>query len=276
MIIGGALLLLHRKTLASCFFVGFGLVQLIGLSVCGAKWLRYSLPLLPFLYLAAGYAVQAAWSWGRSRKLPFGVVGAAVIVLFWWPLLELFAWSPYYPLYLNTIGGGTRNITRYFSPDEVSEFDTRLVAQQVCPAASSGARLATARPNSMAYYLDSCGRSDIHVVPLYDPLYLPHNGDLIVLEPSRRFVETQRFFDLLERSDQPHRAIRVGPVATSTIYRFRGSDLAEGSDQEPGAQDTIVAASQDSHLSLTASAHKPVRAGALTGLPGKISDRQQP
>jgi hypothetical protein len=276
MVIGGVLLLLDRKTLASCFFLSLGLVQLIGLSVCGAKWLRYSVSLLPFLYLAAGYAVQAAWTWGRSRKLPFGVIGAAAIVVLWWPLLELFAWRPYYPLYLNTIGGGTRNITRYFSPDEVSEFDTRLVAQQVCPAASPGATLATARPNSMTYYLESCGRSDIHVVPLYDPLYVPQNGDLIVLEPSRRFVETQRFFDLLERSGLPHREIHVGPVATSTIYRFQGSDLAEGSDEELGAQDIIFAASQDSQVPITASAHNPVRAGAITGLPGKVSDRQQP
>jgi hypothetical protein len=265
-IIGTLLLLRDRHTLASCLFLSLGLVQLIGLSICGAKWMRYSLSLLPFLYLAGGYAIQAAWTWAGRRKLPFAVAGAMMIVVLWWPLLELFAWRPYYPLYLNAIGGGTRNITRYFSPDEVAEFDTRLVAQQVCPAASPGATLATARPNSMTYYLASCGRPDIHVVPLYDPLYVPQDGDLIVLEPSRRFVETQRFFDVLERSGLSRREIHVGPVATSTIYNFRESDFAA----------RILARSQDSQLSITASAHNPVRAGAITGLPGKVSDRQQP
>jgi hypothetical protein len=41
--------------------------------------------------------------------------------------------------------------------DEVSEFDTREVAQAVCPFAPAAASLATARPMSMAYYLQVCG-----------------------------------------------------------------------------------------------------------------------
>jgi hypothetical protein len=57
-------------------------------------------------------------------------------------------------------------------------------------------------------------------VPLYDTHYAPRDGDLIVLEPSRRFFETQRFFDALEHSGMPHSDIRVGPVLASTIYRF--------------------------------------------------------
>jgi hypothetical protein len=57
-------------------------------------------------------------------------------------------------------------------------------------------------------------------VPLYDPHYAPRDGDLIVLEPSRRFFETQRFFDVLGNSGMPHSDIRVGPVLASTIYRF--------------------------------------------------------
>jgi 4-amino-4-deoxy-L-arabinose transferase-like glycosyltransferase len=54
-VVGGALLFRNRRTLAFCFFLALGVVQLAGLSVSGAKWIRYSLPMLPFLYLAAGY-----------------------------------------------------------------------------------------------------------------------------------------------------------------------------------------------------------------------------
>jgi hypothetical protein len=270
-VIGSLLLLRNRQTLASCMFLSLGLVQLAGLSVCGAKWMRYSLSLLPFLYLAGGYAVQAAWTWARRTKVSFAVAGGVVVVVFVWPLLELAAWKPYYPFYLNAIGGGTKNITRYFSPDEVSEFDTRLVAEQVCPTVSPQATLATARPNSMGYYLENCGRSDIHVVPLYDPFYVPQDGDLIVLEPSRRFMETQRFFDVLGPSRLHRREIHLGPVATSTIYLFR-SDPRE----ERSLRDAILARSQDAQLSITASAHHPGQAGANAGSVGRHSDRQQP
>ena len=219
-IVGSALLLRDRRTLASCFFLSLGMVQLVGLSVSGAKWIRYSLPMLPFFYLAGGYAVQQIWKCVKGKAWSPAFVGATAVILIGWPLLELQAWAPYYSFYLNSIGGGTRNITRYFAPDEVAEFDTREVAQQVCPFAPVATRLATARPMSMAYYLDTCGRNDLQVVPLYDPYYSPRNGDLIILEPSRRFLETQRYFDTLSHSGMSHSAVRVGPVFASTIYLF--------------------------------------------------------
>ena len=160
------------------------------------------------------------------------LVGAAAVILFGWPLLELEGWAPFYSFYLNSIGGGTRNVTRYFAPDEVSEFDTREVAQEVCPFALRGSKLATARPMSMAYYLEACGRTDMNVVSLYDPHYVPQDGDLIVLEPSRRFFETQRFFDILGNSGMSHSDVRVGPVLASTIYRFDHFAKATGSLEE--------------------------------------------
>jgi dolichyl-phosphate-mannose-protein mannosyltransferase len=219
-IAGSVLLLRDRRTLASCFFLSLGVIQLAGLSVSGAKWIRYSLPLLPFLYLAAGYAVQQTLKAAKGKVLAQALVGPAAVVLLGWPLLELQSWAPHYSFYLNSIGGEKQNITRYFAPDEVSEFDTREVAQKVCPFAPAGATVATARPMSMAYYLQACGRPDLQIMPLYDPHYAPRNGDLIVLEPSRRFFETQRFFDALGNSGMPHSEVRVGPVLASTIYLF--------------------------------------------------------
>jgi hypothetical protein len=219
-IVGGALLLRDRRTLASCFFLSLGMIQLAGLSLSGAKWIRYSLPMLPFLYLAGGYAVQEIWKSVKGKSWSPAFVGTAAVILIAWPLAELQVWAPYYSFYLNSIGGGTRNITRYFAPDEVSEFDTREVAQQVCPFAPAATRVATARPMSMAYYLKTCGRADLRIVPLYDTHYAPRDGDLIVLEPSRRFFETQRFFDALGNSTMPHSDVRVGPVWASTIYLF--------------------------------------------------------
>ena len=65
-IVGSALLLRNRRTLASCFFLSFGVVQFVGLSLSGAKWIRYSLPILPF-YLP-GRRVCGATELERPRK----------------------------------------------------------------------------------------------------------------------------------------------------------------------------------------------------------------
>jgi hypothetical protein len=232
-ITGGILLLRNRTTLASCFFISFAVIQLAGLSVSGAKWIRYSLPLLPFLYLAGGYAVHELWKCVKGKAWSPVFASIAAVILIGWPLTELKTWAPYYSFYLNSIGGGTRNITRYFAPDEVSEFDTREVAQQVCPFAPAATRMATARPMSMTYYLQTCGRTDIQVVPLYDTHYAPRNGDLIILEPSRRFFETQRYFDALKSSGMSHSDVRVGPVFASTVYLFDASVPELKSTQEP-------------------------------------------
>src|SRR5262249_45188326 len=148
----------------------------------------------------------------REKKMSLAFVGLASATLLAPPLLELNAWSPYYSFYLNSIGGGQKNIARYFGQDEVSEFDTREVAQQVCSSAQANTRLATARPMSMTYYVQNCGRTNIQVVPLYDQHYVPRDGDVIVLEPSRRFFETQRFFDALGKSGMSRRDVRIGPV----------------------------------------------------------------
>ena len=227
-IVGSILLIRDRRTLASCYFLSFGALQLIVLSICGAKWIRYSLSVTPFLFLAGGYAVQQTWNFLREKKMSPALAAAAAVILLGWPIVELHSWAPYYPLYLNSIGGGTKNIARYFAPDEVSEFDTREVAEQVCPSAPAATRLATARPMSMAYYLGSCGRADIQVVALYEKSYAPRKGDLIVLEPSRRFVETQKYFDAMAQSDMSHQEVRVGPIVASTIYEFDPSISAQG------------------------------------------------
>ena len=154
-LLGSALLLRDRRSLAACFFLSLGIIQFGGLSLSGAKWIRYSLPMLPFLYLAGGYAVQQIWQTAKGKSWSPAFVGTAALVLIGWPLADLQSWAPYYSFYLNSIGGGPRNITRYFGPDEVSEFDTRQVAQQVCPFAPTETRVATARPMSMGYYLEA-------------------------------------------------------------------------------------------------------------------------
>lgn len=232
-ILAGSLLLLRRlNSLPSLFFLSFGLIQLTGLSAFPAKWIRYSLGVLPFLFLAGGYATQQLYEWLSKRGTAARTLGLATAVLIGWACLELRVWDPYYSLYLNALGGGPASIARYFSPDEISELDARETAAVVCQSAPFGARLATSKPKSMTYYLESCGRKDIEAVPLYDSHYVPRDGDLIILEPSRRYFETQKFFVALGSSGMSHREVRVGPVLASTIYVFDASTPKPGNVQE--------------------------------------------
>ena len=105
---------------------------------------------------------------------------------------------------------------------------------------------------SMSYYVENCGRTDIEVVPLYDRHYVPREGDTIILEPSRRFFETQRFFDALEKSSMSRREVRVGPVLASTIYLFDSS-----TPKTTGQEQWTLTELRESPSELETKTHKP-------------------
>ncbi len=218
---GGLLLLQRRNSLAFAMFVSFGVVQLLGLSVFPAKWIRYVLGLLPFLFLAGGVAVQHVYDWLVRRGMGPRLAGVTIMLLIGCTQLDLTLWHPYYSLYLNALGGGSSRVAQYFSPDEISELDARQTASAVCQSAAPGTRLATSKPMTMDYYLERCGRTDIRIVPLYDRGYLPRAGDLILREESRRYFETESVLAQLRASQMPHEEIRVGPVVATTIYHFQ-------------------------------------------------------
>jgi hypothetical protein len=149
-----------------------------------------------------------------------GTVPVAGLALVAWPLADVVAWSPYYSMYLNQLGGGRVNAARFFPHDEVYDLDTREAIEALSRTAPAGAWLAAGNPETVAYYLQKSGRSDIRVVPIYDLNYVPRPGDFILVQDSRRYFETQDLFDFLKQRSSAFREIYSGGVLTSRIYRF--------------------------------------------------------
>ncbi|MGC8642761.1 MAG: ArnT family glycosyltransferase [Isosphaeraceae bacterium] len=84
-----------------------GVVLLVLLSMqTGLNWaFRYSLPALPYLFVASGSPIRAAWGSRPWRSL--------VIFCLAWNAYELFAVAPYYLSYANPVVGGTERAHRY-------------------------------------------------------------------------------------------------------------------------------------------------------------------
>ena len=75
---------------------------------------------------------------------------------------------------------------------------------------------------------------------------------MIILEPSRRFFETQKFFYALEKSGMSRREVRVGPVLASTIYFFDSS-----TPQTPGPEEWTVSQLRRLPSALETNTQKP-------------------
>jgi hypothetical protein len=241
---GAILLLRERRTMPSIYFRALVLIYLLGLSTVGAKWIRYVLSVLPFVFLTCGYAVERLCDGlARSRKaaVALPVYAFAAVLLFIWPLAEALRWAPYDSLYLNALGGGRANAARFFPHDEIYDLGTREAVEAVAKQAPARARLAAANPMTVGYYLQRLARTDIQVVPIYDGNYVPHAGDVLLVQEARRYFETDGLQDLLIRAQMPHRDIYVGDLQAAQIYSFeicspareRGPQAAEG-DAEAG------------------------------------------
>ena len=223
MIVGLFLVLFDRRSVAAVFLCVMVFFCFVPFSLVGAKWIRYLLDMLPFFFLLAGYAAEKLYEWlERLRSVPVRRLGflLASLVFFAWPAAEIFAWAPFYPLYLNQLGGGRANVARFFPHDELYDLGVREAVEYTCRVAPRGAVLAASNPNAVGYYLQRCARTDIHVGALFDPKYVVRPGDFLLIQESRRYFETEDLFRQLEHHGQPLAEVRVAGVVTSRIYRF--------------------------------------------------------
>jgi Dolichyl-phosphate-mannose-protein mannosyltransferase len=225
---GLALLFLEPRRLISIFLRVTLVFWFLPCSLGGSKWIRYALIVLPSLYLAAGWGIEEAWQRiarrsGQARH--GGRAGAAAIAfagvfLVAWPLANVAQWAPYERLYLNRLGGGRAAAGRYFPPDEVYDLGVRAAARYVARTAPRGAVLAGSDPMGLEYYATQLHRPDLRIVPLFDPNYVPHRGDYLLVQDSRRYYETSDLLDLLERRERPVETTRIDGVVTAEVYRF--------------------------------------------------------
>jgi hypothetical protein len=222
-LMGIVMIFFARRSLAAIFLRIMLIFYFIPLSLADPKTIRYLCDMLPFIFLLGGFAVQRCYEW-ISRMEPVvirraaAVLAAVVIVI--WPTTESLASGPYFTLYLNQAAGGRQNSGRFFPPDEIDDLGIRETVQYICQSAPAGAVLAVNNPGLVRYYLDEYHRQDIHLQAFYDPRYRMRAGDLVVLQESRRYFETEDLSALLKRHGQLLWHIKLGGVVTASIYRY--------------------------------------------------------
>jgi hypothetical protein len=142
------------------------LLWIVPYSIFGGKWLRYTLSLMPFVYMLA--AVGVAWLLRRVEGLrgsggllaPARLATAAVLLVF----LALPAWSafasrPHYAIYTNPLGAGRAGY--YFPHDEFYDDGLREAIKFVADRAPRGATVVHETPGVVRHYLERFDRTDL-------------------------------------------------------------------------------------------------------------------
>jgi hypothetical protein len=154
----------RRRHPGHAFLLFMFLFWIVPYSLIGAKWLRYTLSLMPFVYMIAAVGMTALVRWAAaflssrgslssSRSLSMASL-IAILVFIAAPAWTAYENAPHYAAYTNVLGG--RATGYYFPHDEFRE-----AISYVCQEAPQGATIAHETPGVARYYLEKYGRTDL-------------------------------------------------------------------------------------------------------------------
>ncbi len=200
------------------------LFWIVPYSVMGAKWLRYTLSLMPFVYMFAAIGVIGLLKLAitgfkltpRMRTI-FGAV--AVIIFVGFPAWSAYSAHPHYALYVNPLGAGKAG---YFYPhDEIYDDGLREAIKFVCDRASPGATLAHETVVATRYYLEKFGRQDLTPKPISAKDFDPANIDgpaFIIVQPGRTYFENRDKLGFIRANFQKVHEVTIRGIPAAEVF----------------------------------------------------------
>ena len=194
----------------------------------GVKFLRYSLTLLPLIYMSAAVGTVVIWEAlealirrGATRRVASVTAAIAVSTALIIPpaFLTIRCLVKSYPsLYVNALGRG--RIGYFFPHDEFYDVGARESIRFVAETAPQGAMLASEIPGVVEYYLERFNRPDIRSRIISQPGFTLNEGrpDFVLLQRGRVYFENVESFGFIEKSFPVAQSSLFEGAAASTVY----------------------------------------------------------
>ncbi|HEY7546477.1 MAG TPA: glycosyltransferase family 39 protein, partial [Blastocatellia bacterium] len=184
---------------------------LFPMALIGTKFLRYTLPLMPIIYMTAAIGIIVIWriisslvEKIRAAKRPAQLITASAIICLFIvaPAIITIRSMPHPSLFVNAFGGGR---TGYFFPhDEFYDLGARESIRYIAEHAPEGAVVASEIPGVMRYYLERYNRTDIRSEIISRQRFdKGGNPDLVLLQMGRVYFENRENLDLVRRDFLP-------------------------------------------------------------------------
>lgn len=173
------------------------LFWIVPYSFFGAKWLRYTLSLMPFVYMLAGIGIVELIRLlnrhlNQSQRVQALVAAIVIAVFVGPPMLIAYSAGPHYALYTNALAAD--KVGYFFPHDEFYDDGLREAIKFVCDNAPQGAIIAHETPAATKYYLEQFRRPDliskvistpdINVTKIAGPVYF-------IVQRGRTYFENQ-------------------------------------------------------------------------------------
>lgn len=206
----------HPRHRGAAFIRVFLVFTLVPYSFVASKFLRYMLPTLAALDVAAGVGLARI-----ARRLGEGGQLAA-LVAFALVGVQAVGAAPYYALAQNAVGERLFAPGSLFPDDEFYDAGMRQAVGDVARAAAPGAVVCSDAAAVVAEYLDRDGRADVASRSIAHDGIPPGSGEVwVVVQDGHTYFENAAVVDLVERRLTPSFDVRIAGVSAARVYRFR-------------------------------------------------------
>ncbi|PYP86232.1 MAG: hypothetical protein DMF61_14080 [Blastocatellia bacterium AA13] len=215
---------------------------LVPMCIVGSKFLRYTLGLIPFVYMAAAIGAVLIDSYLRgminrlsdSHDLLIGLprraltagCRTALVVIVALPALALARYQDSPGLFTNSIGGN--RIGWFFPHDEFYDLGARESIKFLAESAPPGSIVASEIPGVMQYYLARFNRQDITSIEITEANSdASRQADFTIVQPGRVYFENRNRLAWIKKACPLLQSSSFEGEVTSAVY-FTGSNIPNG------------------------------------------------
>lgn len=206
------------------FVIFMFLFWIVPYSLIGGKWLRYTLSLLPFVYMISAVGVIALIGalsnlLKASKEVSAIVSAAAVAIFILVPGWTAYAHGPHYGLYTNALAAGKSGY--YFPHDEFYDDGLREAIRFVADVAPPNAIVAHETPAVSRYYLEKFSRTDLNSKVIsgtdFDPMKLP-GPTYIIVQRGRIYFENREKIDYIRANFKKAHEVRIAGAIAAEVF----------------------------------------------------------
>ena len=217
-----------RRAPGAAFMLFMLFLWIVPYSLAGAKWLRYSLSLMPLVYIIAAAGIVAITRGllgllkiSRERRPALTAAVAAVSLSFFiaLPAWAAFMAAPHYALYVNALAPHAAGY--YFPHDELYDDGLREAIAYVAGQAPHGATVAHETPGVVRYYLERFGRTDLQSRTISDPQFdvaREAAPTYAILQRGRTYFENREEMEAVRSGFKPEHEVVINGVIAAEVY----------------------------------------------------------